>query len=138
MHVSFTGIMVVSWKKEKVRASVYEVKLADLKTLYEKQLNQLKQISELDKHYTRALHDENIKIDDLHSRINSGTQRLHISANCEQQLPSSSATSGMDDAASPRLTQDAEQGYFTHRKDLVRAEKMILGLQDYIREQCIK
>ncbi|EOW6409862.1 lysis system i-spanin subunit Rz [Cronobacter sakazakii] len=49
----------------------------------------------------------------------------------------SSGTTGMDDAASPRLTDAAQRNYFTLRKRIETSNKMILGMQDYIRTQCL-
>ncbi|EMK0353176.1 lysis protein, partial [Citrobacter amalonaticus] len=45
---------------------------------------------------------------------------------------------GVDDAGTPELTPDARRNYFDHRDRIATADKMIRGMQDYIKEQCLK
>lgn len=135
-NLSYSRIITNSWQKEKDRATSLEEKFSNIHQKYNEQLERLKQISELDEIYTRALQHENNFIDDLHWRTVSGSERLYVAANCKPGLYASPGAASMDDAATPRLSQDAEQAYFTHRRELARAEKVILGLQTYIKEQC--
>ncbi|KEN93465.1 bacteriophage lysis family protein, partial [Escherichia coli 1-392-07_S4_C1] len=44
--------------------------------------------------------------------------------------------SGVDNAASPRLADTAEQDYFTLRERLITMQKQLEGTQKYINEQC--
>ena len=41
-------------------------------------------------------------------------------------------------AGAPELTPDARRNYFDHRDGIATADKMIRGMQDYIKEQCLK
>ncbi|QLD07647.1 lysis protein [Citrobacter freundii] len=93
-------------------------------------------VAALDAKYTGELADAKETIERLHSDVIAGRKRLQFNANC----PANGATSasGMDDAATAELTPDARQNYFHLREQLVTAEKQILGLQEYVRTQCMK
>lgn len=67
---------------------------------------------------------------------------LLASAGCSSKPPVRSnpppAPTGMDDAASARLTDAAQRDYFTLRERIEVAGKQIAGLQDYIKAQYLK
>ena len=91
----------------------------------------------LDAKYTKELSDAKKTINDLHRDVDSGAKRLRIAATCPGVSKATSAP-GVDDAGSPELTPDARRNYFYHRDGIATADKMILGMQDYIKEQCLK
>ncbi|MGK3653991.1 lysis protein [Escherichia coli] len=65
----------------------------------------------------------------------AGRRRLHIKAVC-QSVREATTASGVDNAASPRLADTAEQDYFTLRERLITMQKQLEGTQKYINEQC--
>ncbi|WP_333620382.1 lysis protein [Pantoea septica] len=93
-------------------------------------------VAALDAKYTKELADAQATIDQLHDDVASGKRRLQLNATCTKQSPTGAA--GMDDAASPGLTDSAERDYFTLRSRIELAGKQIAGLQQYINEQCLK
>nr|WP_312140874.1 lysis protein [Pantoea septica] len=93
-------------------------------------------VAALDAKYTKELADAQATIDQLHDDVAFGKRRLQLNATCTKQ--STSGAAGMDDAASPGLTDSAERDYFTLRSRIELAGKQIAGLQQYIREQCLK
>ncbi|MBE5683869.1 lysis protein [Pantoea agglomerans] len=93
-------------------------------------------VAALDERYTKELADAKATINQLHDDVATGKRRLQLNAICEKQ--SASRTTGMDDAASARLTDAAQRAYFTLRERIEVAGKQIAGLQQYIREQCLK
>ena len=93
-------------------------------------------VAALDAKYTKELADAQATIDQLERDVASGKRRLQLNATCTKQ--SASGTAGMDDAASPGLTDSAERDYFTLRGRIELAGKQIAGLQQYIREQCLR
>ena len=93
-------------------------------------------VAALDAKYTKELADAQATIDQLHDDVASGKRRLQLHATCTKQ--STSGAAGMDDAASPGLTDSAERDYFTLRSRIELAGKQIAGLQQYITEQCLK
>ncbi|UVV74306.1 lysis protein [Pantoea agglomerans] len=93
-------------------------------------------VAALDEKYTKELADAKATIDQLHDDVATGKRRLQLNATCQKQ--SSSGTSGMDDAASARLTDAAQRDYFTLRERIATVTKQLTGLQAYVREQCLK
>ncbi|EOW2370911.1 lysis protein [Cronobacter sakazakii] len=92
----------------------------------------------LDAKHTKELADAKNQIRALERDVAAGRKRLQLNARCPA-MPAGkpSGTTGMDDAASPRLTDAAQRNYFTLRKRIETSNKMILGMQDYIRTQCL-
>ena len=93
-------------------------------------------VAALNEKYTKELADAKATIDQLHDDVATGKRRLQLNATCQKQ--SATGTPGMDDAASARLTDAAQRDYFTLRERIEVAGKQIAGLQQYIREQCLK
>ena len=91
-------------------------------------------VAALDAKYTKELADAQATIDQLHDDVASGKRRLQLHATCTKQ--STSGAAGMDDAASPGLTDSAERDYFTLRERLITMQKQLEGTQKYINEQC--
>lgn len=91
-----------------------------------------KAVADIDLQRTQELEDAKSKIADLQRDVATGARKLRVSASCQ-----SAKSSGMDDAASPRLTDSAQRDYFTLRERIEIANKQISGLQDYINRVCL-
>ncbi|MES0223322.1 lysis protein [Citrobacter freundii] len=93
-------------------------------------------VAALDAKYTGKLANAKANIDQLERDVAAGKRRLQVSARC----PASGAASasGVDDGDGPRLTDAAERDYFTLRERIETSGKMIAGLQEYIRQQCVR
>lgn len=94
-------------------------------------------VATLDAKYTQELADAKKTISDLRRDVDSGNKRLRLSATCVG-ANNSSASSGVDDADSARLTDSAQRDYWSLRERIETSNKMILGLQEYINTQCLK
>ncbi|WP_275261664.1 lysis protein [Citrobacter freundii] len=105
-------------------------------TIKDMQVRQ-RDVAALDAKYTKELSDAKKTINDLRRDVDSGAKRLRIAATCHGVSKATSAT-GVDDAGTPELTPDARRNYFDHRDGIATADKMIRGMQDYIKEQCLK
>ena len=79
------------------------------------------------------LADAKAENDALRDDVAAGRRQLHIKAVC-QSVREATTASGVDNAASPRLADTAEQDYFTLRR-LITMQKQLEG-QKYINEQC--
>ncbi|EFE98329.1 lysis protein [Serratia odorifera] len=90
-------------------------------------------VADIDEHRTKELNDAKNQIDDLQRAVAAGARKLQLSATC----PTSGAA-GVADATGPRLTDAAERDYFRLRERIETAKSQIAGLQDYIRNVCIK
>lgn len=121
-----------------------EKKRADDATLLAKQrqetINDMtvrqREVATLDAKYTGELADAKKQLENLQRCVSTGKCGLHINAKC----PANGTTSapGMDDATGPRLTDAAERDYFTLRERIETITKQLTGLQQYVREQCLK
>ena len=96
-------------------------------------------LAALDKKHTQDLADAKNQIAALQRDVTDGRKRLRLNARCPAvSAGKSTGTTGMDDAASARLTDAAERDYFTLRERIETATAQIAGLQDYIMQQCLK
>lgn len=105
-------------------------------TIKDMQVRQ-RDVAALDAKYTKELADAKKTISDLRRDVDSGAKRLRIAATCPG-VPKATSATGVDDAGAPELTPDARRNYFDHRDGIATADKMIRGMQDYIRQQCVR
>ncbi len=121
---------------EKKRADDAEqnLKLANA-TINDMQVRQ-RDVAALDAKYIGELQDAKATIDQLERNVATGKRRLQLNARCTTN--GATSTTSMDDGTGPRLTDSAERDYFTLRERIETSGKMIGGLQDYIRQQCLR
>jgi len=96
-------------------------------------------LAALDAKYTQDLADAQNQIAVLQRDVAAGRKQLQLNARCPV-VPADKPTSttGVDDATGARLTDAAQRDYFTLRERIETATAQIAGLQQYIREQCLK
>ncbi len=95
-------------------------------------------VAALDAHYTKELSDAKSENERLRADVDAGRRRLRINARCPQALHDATGTPGVDDAGAAELTPDARRTYYRLRDELVTSDKMLRGLQNYVRTQCLK
>ncbi|EKS4549260.1 lysis protein [Salmonella enterica] len=96
-------------------------------------------VAALDAKYTKELADAKAENDALRDDVAAGRRRLYVNATCPAvQAGKSTATSGVDNAASPRLADSAQRDYFTLKERVTTMQKQLEGAQDYIRTQCLR
>lgn len=108
-----------------------DLKLAN-ETISDLQIRQ-RDVAALDAKYTGELADAKSKLDDLQRCVAAGKCGLRFNV-----VKQATATSGVDATASARLTDAAQRDYFTLRERIVTITKQLTGLQEYVREQCLK
>ncbi|EOS93845.1 lysis protein [Erwinia tracheiphila] len=94
-------------------------------------------VADIDAKYTRELTDAKANIDQLERSVIAGNQRLRVNASCKP-VPGAATATGLDDASRAGLNDTAQRDYFTLRKRIEIARSQIAGLQDYIRNVCLK
>jgi len=121
---------------EKQRADDAErsLKLAN-DTISDMQTRQ-RDVAALDAKYTKELADAQENINQLERDVAAGNKRLRLAATCGKN--GATGSPGVDDGTGPRLTDAAERDYFTLRQRIETVTKQLTGLQDYVREQCLK
>ena len=104
-------------------------------TITDMQVRQ-RDVAALDTKYTKELADAQENINQLERDVAAGRKRLQISARC----PANGApgTTSLDDGTTPGLTDAAERDYFTLRERIETVTKQLIGLQEYVRQQCLK
>ena len=108
-----------------------DLKLANA-TISDMQTRQ-RDVASLDAKYTKELADAKSTINQLERDVDSGRKRLRISASCQ-----TTATPGLVNAGTCELNPDSRRTYFRLREQLITTEKQVRGLQEYVREQCLK
>lgn len=111
-----------------------ELKLAkdDIADMQKRQ----RDVAALDAKYTKDLADAKENITQLERDVAAGKRRLQLSATCGKS--GTPSTTAMDDATSPRLTDSAQRDYYTLRERIETSRNMIAGMQDYIKDQCLR
>ncbi|WP_436875950.1 lysis protein [Siccibacter turicensis] len=111
-----------------------ELKLAkdDIADMQKRQ----RDVAALDAKYTQELEDAKANIIQLERDVVAGKRRLQLSATCGKS--GTPSTTAMDDATSPRLTDSAQRDYYTLRERIETSRNMIAGMQDYIKDQCLR
>lgn len=102
-------------------------------TDYEKRINSL---HELDTKHTTELTNAKAEIDQLRIAAERNPERVYIRASCPKGEANS--TSGLDDGATARPTDTAIGNYWLLRQRIAESKQMILGLQDYIKTECLR
>ncbi|MDG4696398.1 lysis protein [Providencia sp. CRE-3FA-0001] len=100
---------------------------------YEKRINSL---HELDTKHTTELTNAKAEIDQLRIAAERNPERVYIRASCPKG--ETNTTSGLDDGTAARPTDSAIRNYWLLRERIVKLTRMVLGLQDYIRTECLR
>ena len=100
---------------------------------YEKRINSL---HELDTKHTTELTNAKAEIYQLRVAAERNPERVYIRASCPKV--ETNFTSGVDDGATARPTDSAIGNYWLLRQRIAESKQMILGLQDYIKTECLR
>lgn len=99
---------------------------------------QLADRDRLDQKNTEELNLANAQIEALRRDVDDGRKRLSVRATCKPAVPSTTGAAGVADAGTAELAADARSDYFTLVGQLALSKQMILGLQDYTRQVCLR
>jgi prophage endopeptidase len=121
---------------EKKRADAAITERDEAKATIADMQTRQRDVAALDSKYTQELADAKQTIEELRDAVAAGDKRLHLNATCP--VRNSTSTPGVDDVAAPGLTDAAERDYFRLRERIETSNKQIAGLQEYIRQQCLR
>ncbi|WP_096978820.1 lysis protein [Escherichia coli] len=121
--------------KEQRDKKVSELKQATA-TIADMQKRQ-RDVAELDAKYSKELADAKAENDALRDDVTAGRRRLLVNARCSGAVREATGTPGVDDAGTAELTPGAREHYYRLRDEIETSDKMIRGLQEYIRTQCM-
>ncbi|HGX9053583.1 TPA: lysis system i-spanin subunit Rz [Escherichia coli] len=95
------------------------------------------ELSKLDKRYHDEIKAIRSDITDLRTGIDNGTIRLRVNA-IPVRVSDPAGTASSIDGATCQLSKSAESAYLSLREQLKTKDAQILGLQDYIKTQCLR
>lgn len=125
------------FKESQASLTAVNRELNAVKDTKKKMLESRRKLAELDAWYTGEIARVKAENDKLRADVANGTRRLQLHATCKPVRDATTAT-GSADATAPRLDDAAQRDYFTLREKIETSRTMILGLQKYITEQCLK
>lgn len=91
----------------------------------------------VDQQHTKELSDARAENDRLRADVAAGGRRLLVKAACPA-VPVDAATAGLAHAGATELAADARPDYHALRSEIALSRQMILGLQQYVREVCVR
>ncbi|MEQ5128476.1 lysis protein [Providencia alcalifaciens] len=111
------------------------VELTEQVKINEDYQERVQSFHQLDTKHTQELANAKSEIDKLRIAVERNPERVYIKASCKKA--ESTTTSGLDDGATARPTDSAIGNYWLLRQRIAESKQMILGLQDYIRTECL-
>ncbi|WP_368940685.1 lysis protein [Proteus mirabilis] len=123
-------INILTEKNKELTATLEEQKA--INTDYQVRIERLNQ---LDTRHTQELVNAKNEISRLRDISERHPERVYIKANCPKS--EGATTSGVANATTARPTDTAIRNYWLLRERISQSEQMILGLQDYIRQECV-
>ncbi|ATN00090.1 MULTISPECIES: lysis protein [Proteus] len=99
---------------------------------YQLRINRLNQ---LDNRHLQELVHARKEIDQLRDISKRAPERVYIKAECPKA--SATSTTSLVNANTARPTDTAIRNYWVLRERIAQSEQIILGLQDYIRQECV-
>lgn len=93
-------------------------------------------VAALDEKYTKELADEMVKNDALRHKLDNGG-RVLVKGKCPA-MPKTATTPTMDDVGTVELSATAGRNILDIRSGIKKDQLSLRGLQDYIRQQCLR
>ena len=87
---------------------------------------------------TLELDDERASNLELRLSVDDRRKRLRVKATCSAAGTEKASAGSVADATTAELAANARPDYFTLRDQLARSKQMILGLQDYVHQVCLR
>ncbi|ECP6993220.1 lysis protein [Salmonella enterica] len=120
--------------KDQRNTATHSLNLAN-ETISDMTLRQ-RQNADLDAKYTQELADAHAESEKLRADLASGRRRLQLHAVCMPATAGNTTATGATDAATARLTPDAERNYQRLKTESIAVTAQVNSLQQYINEQC--
>ena len=132
---AFVGIVILEGQRDTARAErdAAQDDVANLREAARVSAEKLAARDEIDLVRTQELNHARTENLDLRRAVDAGRQRLRIAATCTD-----AGAGGLADAGTAELAADARSDYFTLRDQLALSKQMILGLQDYVHQVCLR
>nr|WP_273827102.1 lysis protein [Providencia rettgeri] len=116
--------------------AVLLVELTEQVKINEAYQERIQSLHKLDTKHIQELANAKSEIDKLRIAAERNPERVYIKASCKKTK--SITATGLDDAITARPTDSAIRNYWLLRQRIAESKQMILGLQDYIRTECLR
>ncbi|MFK9074227.1 MULTISPECIES: lysis protein [Proteus] len=135
------GYWVISWQANRINLLIDTNKKLTVALEEQKSINtdyqaRIMRLNQLDIQYTQELANAKNEISRLRDISERHPERVYIKAECPKSK-TTSATS-LASATTARPTDTAIRNYWLLRERIAESEKIIRGLQDYVRQECAK
>ncbi len=144
--IAMVGIIVgsywvINWQANRINSLIDTNKKLTVALEEQKSINtdyqvRIMRLNQLDIQYTQELANAKNEISRLRDISERHPERVYIKAECPKSKTTPSTS--LDDATTARPTDTAIRNYWLLRERIAESEQMILGLQDYIRLECLK
>ena len=137
---AFVGFDILEGQRDTARserdAALYEVE--GLREAARVSGEMLADRDAIDLKRTQELNHERASNLELRLSVDDRRKRLRVNATCSAAGTEKASAGGVADAATAELATDARPDYFTLRDQLALSKQMILGLQDYVHQVCLR
>lgn len=131
----------VTASRDALSASLLESqdKVAELEATLKSQREKIQILAALDIKHSQELTYAQSENDRLAADIAIGKRRLLIKTSCPSYpgLPATATAAGVDDGVSAELNTTARPDYYALRRQLIKTDKALAGLQDYVSKVCL-
>lgn len=135
------GYWVINWQANRINLLIEKNKELTIALEEQKSINtdyqaRIMRLNQLDIQYTQELANAKNEISRLRDISEHHPKRVYIKAECPKSK-TTSATS-LASATTARPTDTAIRNYWLLRERIAESEQMIKGLQEYVRQECLK
>ncbi|WP_427111588.1 lysis protein [Proteus mirabilis] len=144
--IAMVGIIVgsywvINWQANRINSLIDTNKKLTVALEEQKSINtdyqvRIMRLNQLDIQYTQELANAKNEISRLRDISERHPERVYIKAECPKSKTTPSTS--LDDATTARPTDTAIRNYWLLRERIAESEQMIKGLQDYIKQECLR
>jgi len=141
LFIAAWGAIWGMWKQhEKIgelntRNAELFIELTEQAKINEDYQERIQSLHKLDTKHIQELANAKSEIDNLRIAAERNPERVYIRASCPKGETNS--TSSLDDGGSARPTDTAVRNYWLLRNRIAELTQMVLGLQGYVRAECL-
>ncbi|HEK1094460.1 TPA: lysis protein [Proteus mirabilis] len=144
--ITMVGIIVgsywvINWQANRINSLTDTNKKLTVALEEQRSINtdyqaRIMRLNQLDIQYTQELADAKNKISRLRDISERNPERVYIKAECPKSKTTPSTSLAYTTTARP--TDTAIRNYWLLRERIAESEQVILGLQDYIKMECLR
>ncbi|MEZ2792112.1 lysis protein [Proteus mirabilis] len=132
---------VINWQANRINLLIEKNKELTIALEEQKSINtdyqaRIMRLNQLDIQYTQELANAKNEISRLRDISERHPERVYIKAECPKVT--TTPTTSLASTTTARPTDTALRNYWLLRERIAESEQMIKGLQEYVRQECLK